>query len=151
MSAAATTRIPVYGVRLVRERTHEAPACIRGPSDCHTLLASYLDGADREHFVVVLLDTQHQVRGIHTATVGIIDAAVIHPREVFKPAILCSAAAIILGHNHPSGDPTPSPEDREVTRQIVEAGRIIGIPVLDHVVIGEGRYCSFVEAGLLAV
>jgi DNA repair protein RadC len=74
---------------------------------------------------------------------------VVHPREVFRAAIIESAAAVILVHNHPSGDPTPSREDREVTDQMAEAGRLIGISVLDHIVIGDGRYVSFVELGLL--
>jgi DNA repair protein RadC len=75
---------------------------------------------------------------------------VVHPREVFRAAVLESAAAVIFVHNHPSGDPTPSREDREVTRQLEQAGQLLGIPVLDHVVIGDGSYLSFVEAGLLS-
>jgi DNA repair protein RadC len=75
-------------------------------------------------------------------TRGILDAALIHPREVFRPAILENAAAVLLVHNHPSGDPTPSPEDRAVSRQMAEAGRSVGIRVLDHVVVGEGRWAS---------
>jgi DNA repair protein RadC len=82
-------------------------------------------------------------------TRGILDASVVHPREVFRAAITESAAAVILVHNHPSGDPTPSPEDRAVTLQLAAAGRTLGIPVLDHVVVGDGRFVSFVEAGLL--
>jgi DNA repair protein RadC len=78
-----------------------------------------------------------------------LDASVVHPREVFRPAISESAAAIILVHNHPSGDPAPSREDRDVTEQLSAAGRLIGIAVLDHVVVGDGRYVSFVEMGLL--
>src|SRR5690606_34740273 len=110
----------------------------------------YLDGADREHFVVLLLDTQNQIIGIHTVTVGTLDASLIHPREVFKSAILANAASIILAHNHPSGDPAPSAEDRSVTRLLTEAGVTIGIEVLDHVIVGDGlRYHSFREAGTM--
>ena len=80
---------------------------------------------------------------------GTLDASLVHPREVFRAAITEAAASVIVIHNHPSGDPTPSPEDRAVTRQLVDAGRLVGIEVLDHVVVGEGRYVSFAEAGLM--
>ncbi len=103
----------------------------------------------QEEFRVLLLNTQHAVTREVVVTQGILDASVVHPREVFKAAIVESAAAVILVHNHPSGDPTPSPEDREVTRQLVAAGRILGDPVLDHVIIGDARYVSLVEAGVM--
>lgn len=155
-TGGATWRLPVYGVRLVRERwlkvpapVEDAPPRIAGPRDVYEIVRRHLGDPPQEHFVALLLDTQHAVRGVHTVTVGILDASIVHPRETFRAAILANSAAVVIAHNHPSGDPTPSPEDREVTRQLVEAGRIIGIPVLDHVVIGDGRYLSFVEAGLL--
>src|SRR5690606_16348151 len=114
------------------------------------VLHQYLEGADREHVVVLLLDTQNQIIGIHTVTVGTLDASLVHPREIFKPAILANAASVLLAHNHPSGDPTPSAEDRSVTRQMVAAGGVIGIEVLDHVVVGDtSRYVSFRETGLM--
>ncbi len=144
-------RIPIYQVKLVRDGslTTERKK-IDAPTTAANVLHQYFEGADREHFVVLLLDTRHQIIGIHTVTVGVLDAALIHPREIFKPAILANAAALILGHNHPSGDPTPSPEDRAVTRQTVAAGRLIGIAVLDHVIVGdEPRYVSLAEAGIL--
>lgn len=100
--------------------------------------------------MVLLLDTQNQIIGIHTVTIGTLDAALVHPREIFKPAILANAASVILAHNHPSGDPTPSAEDRTVTRQVVAAGTTLGIEVLDHVIVGEPhRYHSFRECGLM--
>lgn len=144
-------RIPIYQVKLVRDGslTTERKK-IDAPATAANVLHQYFEGADREHFVVLLLDTRHQIIGIHTVTVGVLDAALIHPREIFKPAILANAAAIILAHNHPSGDPTPSAEDRAVTRQTVTAGRLIGIAVLDHVIVGdEPRYVSLAEAGVL--
>jgi DNA repair protein RadC len=110
----------------------------------------YLLDADREHFVVILLDQKHGVIGINTVSVGSLTASVVNPREVFKPAILANAAAIICGHNHPSGDPQPSREDRAITTKLFDAGKLLGIDVLDHVIIGaEGRYFSFGDAGLL--
>lgn len=142
-------RIPVLRCQLVREREHatEEPDRIGAPGDVYRLAQEYLDGADREHFGVLLLNTLHRIIGIHTVTIGVLNGSLVHPREVFKPAILGSAAALILFHNHPSGDPTPSGEDRKVTRQLVKAGQVIGIPVLDHVIIGDGRYHSFQESG----
>ncbi len=104
----------------------------------------------QEEFHVLLLSTQNAVIREHMVTRGILDASVVHPREVFAPALSESAAAVILVHNHPSGDPTPSPADREITRQLVEAGRLLGIPVRDHVVIGNGRYTSLLDLGLIA-
>src|SRR5690606_10797019 len=104
---ASMYRIPIYQVKLVRDGSQ---ASERKKVDCAAtaarLLQQYLDGADREHFVVLLLDTQNQVIGIHTVTVGTLDASLVHPREVFKTAILANAASVLLAHNHPSGDPT---------------------------------------------
>lgn len=147
---ATVYRIPVYSVRLVRDRTDKSPVKkIRTPGDAFLYLRDYFAEADRELFVVLFLDTQNQIRGAHTVTVGTLDASLVHPREVFKAAILASAASIILAHNHPSGDPTPSAEDRAVTATLRRAGELVGITILDHVVIGDGRYLSFSEAGLL--
>lgn len=103
----------------------------------------------QEEFHVLLLNTQNAVMREVMVTRGILDASVVHPREVFAPALAEAAAAVILVHNHPSGDPTPSPADREVTHQLVEAGRVLGIPVRDHVVVGNGRYVSFLDRGLI--
>ena len=114
------------------------------------LLQTFLPDADREHFVVILLDQKHGVIGINTVSVGSLTAGIVHPREVFKPAILANAASIICGHNHLSGDPQPSREDRAITTKLVDAGKLLGIDVLDHVIIGaEGRYFSFGDAGVL--
>ncbi len=144
-------RIPIYRVKLVRDGSQAVERKkVVSPITAANLLHEYLDGADREHFVVLLLDTHHQIIGIHTVTIGTLDASLIHPREVFKPAILANASAVLLAHNHPSGDPTPSAEDRAVTRQLVAAGELIGIQVVDHVILGDDpRYASFLEAGIL--
>ncbi|HEY8483716.1 MAG TPA: DNA repair protein RadC [Longimicrobiales bacterium] len=136
------------GRRLAREGPEERGR-ICGPADVYERCAPHLRDLLQEEFRVLLLSTQHAVLRELVVTRGILDASVVHPREVFKPAVIESAAAVILVHNHPSGDPTPSMEDREVTRQLVEAGRILGITVLDHVVIGDARYVSFVEAGIM--
>ena len=102
-----------------------------------------------EEFHVLLLSTQNEVIRDLLVTRGTLDASLVHPREVFRSAISHAAASVILVHNHPSGDPTPSAEDRAVTRQMIAAGEVVGIEVLDHVVVGEGRYVSFAEAGMM--
>jgi len=100
---------------------------------------------------VVLLSTRHDVLAVEEVAVGGLNSAVIHPREVFKAAIRWSAAAVILVHNHPSGDPEPSADDLRITARLAEAGRILGIEVLDHAVVGDGRYVSLRERGHLTV
>ncbi len=100
-------------------------------------------------FYVLTLNSQSRVVSAQEVTRGILNSSLVHPREVFRLAIAEGAAGIVVVHNHPSGDPTPSADDRAVTRQLVDAGKIIDIPVYDHVVIGNGRFVSFAEAGLL--
>ncbi len=118
----------------------EAP--VRGPEDVFRLVGPRLRDLPQEEFHALLLNTRHRVVREVLVTRGILDASLIHPREVFRPAVAEGAAGLILVHNHPSGDPTPSPEDRAVTRQLAQAGRALGIPVLDHVVVGRGRWVS---------
>ena len=115
---------------------------IRGPADVFRRMGPGLRDLQHEEFHALLLNTQHKVIRDVLVTKGLLDASLIHPREVFKPAIVESAAGVILVHNHPSGDPAPSTEDRTVTRQLASAGRAIGIPVLDHVIVGEGSLVS---------
>ncbi len=141
-------------LRLVREGNgrpwFDRPA-VRGPLDAVAILAPYCDGLDCEVFGLFLLDAQHRAIGGAPVEItrGLLNSALVHPREVFRPAIVAAAAAVVLWHNHPSGDPTPSAEDRAVTRQLVAAGRLLDIPVHDHVVIGRGRYVSFAELDIL--
>jgi DNA repair protein RadC len=104
---------------------------------------------DREHLKAILLNARNFVLDVVTVSVGTLTASLAHPRECFKEAVRQSAAAVIFVHNHPSGDPTPSPEDIALTRQLVEAGRILGIEVLDHLIIGDGVFVSLKERGLL--
>jgi DNA repair protein RadC len=120
---------------------------IRGPEDVHARLGPFLRDLRQEEFHALLLNTQHRVIRSVLVTRGILDAALIHPREVFRAAIVESAAGVILVHNHPSGDPSPSIEDRAVTQQLVAAGAAVGIPVLDHVIIGESGFVSMAERG----
>ncbi|NUO39986.1 MAG: DNA repair protein RadC [Gemmatimonadaceae bacterium] len=124
-------------------------APLRSPRDVARLFAARLEDLPVEEFHVAVLDAQHRIERDVTITRGILTSSLVHPREVFREAIAERAAAIILVHNHPSGDPTPSADDRVVTEQLVAAGRLLDIPVHDHVIIGRGRYTSFAEAGLL--
>lgn len=136
-------KVPEYKVMLVRDKTTETETkFINSPDDVNKILQSYLNGADREHAIVLLLNQKNGIIGINTVSVGNLSSSIVHPREVFKPAIVAGAAAIILAHNHPSGDPTPSSDDLLVTKRIKNAGDILGIDVLDHVIIGDGRYAS---------
>jgi len=122
---------------------------VRGPRDVHEIFGQRLQDLPVEEFHVAILDSQHRLERDVTVTRGLLNSSLVHPREVFREAIAENAAAIILIHNHPSGDPTPSPDDRITTEQLVQAGRVLDIPVQDHIIIGRGRYLSFAEAGLL--
>jgi len=122
---------------------------VRTPGDAAGLVMERMRSLDREHFGVMMLDTRRRLLGVKVVSVGHLSGALVHPRELFKTCIQKSSAAVILVHNHPSGDPTPSQEDVELTRRVREAGEILGIPVLDHLVIGDKRYVSLREIGLL--
>lgn len=126
---------------------------IKSPEDVQQIATQYLGPAmrdyDREHFLVLYLDRKGGLIVKEDVSVGGLHSSIVHPREVFKTAVKRSAASIILAHNHPSGDPAPSREDIDITRRLIEAGQIIGIDVIDHVVIGDNRYCSFKEKGLI--
>ena len=136
------------GRRLAGESRDEG-APLRAPRDVWAAFAPRLEDLPVEEFHVAVLDAQHRLDRDITITRGILNSSLVHPREVFREAIADRAAAIILVHNHPSCDPTPSADDRAITSQLVAAGRVLDIPVADHVVIGRGRYLSFAEGGLL--
>jgi DNA repair protein RadC len=136
------------GRRMAAEARDEG-APMRSPRDVYAAFASRLEDLPVEEFHVAVLDSQHRLERDIAVTRGILNSSLVHPREVFREAIAERAAAVILVHNHPSGDPTPSADDRAVTEQLVAAGRLLDIPVHDHVIVGRGRYLSFAEAGLL--
>lgn len=104
-------------------------------------------GADRESFWTILVDTKHRIIGIEEAAKGSLTCTVIHPREIHKSVLLANAAAVLFVHNHPSGDPTPSREDLEITRRWRDVGELLGVRILDHVVIGHDKYVSLVDDG----
>jgi DNA repair protein RadC len=119
------------------------------PRDAAQFLMPEYSARPVEQFGVIMLDTRHRVLRTVVLTVGSLDGTAVQPREVFRQALMGSAAAVVMFHNHPSGDPQPSGEDVELTRRMVAAGQLMGIAVIDHVVLGDGRYCSLKESGYL--
>jgi DNA repair protein RadC len=135
------------GRRLLATAPHERPQ-VRSPADVANLLMLEMSLLEQEHLRAVLLDTKNVVIRVINVYAGNLNTAVVRVGEVFREAIRANCASIIVVHNHPSGDPTPSPEDVRVTEQLVEAGRLLDIDVLDHLVIGRNRYVSLKERGL---
>ncbi len=126
----------------------EARPQVKSPADAANLLLGEMALLEQEHLRTVLLDTKNHVLKVHTVYIGSLNTAVVRVGELFREAIRLNSAAVIVAHNHPSGDPTPSPEDVSVTRQIVQAGKLLDIDVLDHLVIGQSRWVSLKERGL---
>jgi DNA repair protein RadC len=146
------TRINFYTLKMVKENStlYEIPV-IKSPTEVYQAAKQLLTLHEEpeEHFCILCLNTKNKIVGVHTISIGSLNATIVHPREVFKAAMLNNANGIICLHNHPSGDPKPSREDIETTKRLVEAGEIIGIKVLDHVIIGDGRYISLKEQGTI--
>ena len=140
---------PVYYVSEVKRRKlYRTPPSIRGPADVYKLMRPRYKNADREQFFAVLVNTKNVVLSVELVSVGSLNASVVHPREILKPAILNSAASIILVHNHPTGDAAPSKEDVEFTKRFAKCGELLGINLLDHVIIGADTYHSLKESGV---
>ncbi len=129
-------------------RTGPGDRPIRGPEDIHERCRTYV-AARKEHFLALHLNTRHVVVREELVSVGSLSASIVHPREVFRSAILETSASLILVHNHPSGDPTPSDDDIEITMRLAEVGDLMGIPIVDHVVLGDGTFYSFRASKLL--
>ena len=148
--AKATTILAALelGKRIAYASTLEREG-ISSPEEAAAILMPRLRYEINEHFLIVLLNAKNKVMLVEQISEGSLNSSVVHPREVFAPAVLHHAAAILVGHNHPSGDPTPSREDRSLTDALVQTGNIMGIPLLDHIVIGDGTYFSFKEHGYL--
>jgi DNA repair protein RadC len=135
--------------RRLRARTPGARTALGNPAEVYAAFGPLMEDLKREVFRVALLDAQNGLVRDVVVSEGTLSASLVHPREVFKPAILESAASVILLHNHPSGDPTPSREDIRLTRQLVECARLLDLRVHDHVVIGRGRFISLAERGII--
>ena len=141
-------RINVVSIKMVRESSVLYNIRrISEPKDIVDLGKKFLDELDREELIVACLNTKNEVNSINVVSIGSLNNSVVHPREVFKAAILSNAASIVMIHNHPSGDVTPSKEDKEITLRIKESGIILGIKLLDHIIIGNDTYYSFKEHG----
>lgn len=136
------------GRRLART-TPEEKVTIRSPGDAAGYMMEDLRYLAKEHFICLFLNTKNHVIGQETLSMGSLNASIVHPREVFRAAIKRGSASIICAHNHPSGDPAPSQEDIEITRRLSDAGDIVGIDVLDHIIIGDGTFVSLKEKGLM--
>ena len=136
------------GKRLGLNTTVQKPV-VRCPADAADYAMPRLRFQQREHFAIILLNIKHHILSMPFISIGSLTASVVHPREVFKAAVQNSAAAMILVHNHPSGDPSPSKEDLNITRQLMEAGKLMDIPVLDHIVLGDNKYISLKEEGMI--
>jgi len=135
------------GKRLYTTPPNE-PYFINSPRDIFNLCED-MSLLDREHFRIINLNTKNMVLAVDTCSIGTLNSSLVHPREVFKAPLRRSSAAIIALHNHPSGDPTPSKEDLEITKRLVDAGKLLGIPLLDHIIIGAQKYVSLKERGIM--
>jgi DNA repair protein RadC len=122
---------------------------IKDPESVVKAIRASIKDKAKEHFKLILLNPRNKIIGISTISIGTLNASLVHPREVFKDAITHSAASVVLAHNHPSGDPEPSEDDIKITKKLVESGKILGIEVIDHIIIGKNNFCSFKERGLI--
>ncbi len=136
------------GRRMARSGLQDAPA-VKSPRDAADIVMDELRYLQKEHFMVIFLNTKNRVIGKETLSVGSLNASIVHPREVFRSAIKRSSASIICAHNHPSGDPTPSSEDIEVTHRLSAAGELVGIELLDHLIVADRQFASMKELGFM--
>jgi DNA repair protein RadC len=136
------------GKRLYRKNTLEKYT-IRSPEDAAAYLMTDMTSLSQEHFVVLFLNVKNEVLHKQTVFIGSLNSSIVHPREIFREAVKRSAASIVVAHNHPSGNPSPSPEDIEVTKRLIEAGLIMGIELLDHLIIGDHKFISLKEKGYI--
>lgn len=144
--------ISFLNLRVVKETSgrYDVDKKIQCPNDIFNIAQNVIRASEypEENLWLLTLDAKNNITGIFTVSTGSLNASIVHPREVFKRAVLQNAASIIICHNHPSGDPTPSPEDISTTKRIYNAGQILGIELLDHIIIGDNRYTSLKERGI---
>ncbi|OPX82447.1 MAG: hypothetical protein A4E52_02055 [Pelotomaculum sp. PtaB.Bin013] len=149
LAKASQVKAALELARRLSRFTSQPRPVIKSPADAAGLVMEEMRHLDREHFRALLLNTRNQVVANDEVSIGTLNTSSVHPRELFRNAIKRSAASLVLVHNHPSGDATPSKEDLDVTRRLCEAGRIIGIEVLDHIIIGDNKFTSFKAEGLI--
>ena len=140
---------PTDPARVFSPGPPEARHQVCGPEEAAALVTPVLDGRDREHCLLVTLDSKHRLIELSTVSVGTVDHTFMSPREIYRDALLAGASAIFVAHNHPSGDPTPSADDRQVTRRLAQAGATLGVELLDHLVVGWGSWVSLAREGVL--
>ena len=146
----AAKRINIVSIKMVKESSFQYLARqILSPNGAYQMIKEQLEGLDREQFIIACLNTKNEPTNISVVSVGTLNKAIIHPREVFKTAILSNAASIMAFHNHPSGETTPSQQDIQLTKRLYEAGELLGIKLLDHLIIGDGTFTSLKEKGYL--
>ena len=145
-----TKRINIVSIKLVKESSFlYQTLTISSPKDAYEMIKDQLQDLDREQFIIACLNTKNEPTNISVVSVGTLNKAIVHPREVFKTAILSNAASIMAFHNHPSGETTPSQQDIQLTHRLYEAGELLGIKLLDHLIIGDGTFTSLKEKGYL--
>ena len=143
-------RINIVSIKMVKESSFLYQIrTISSPKDAYEMIKEQLEGLDREQFIIACLNTKNEPTNISVVAVGTLNKAIVHPREVFKTAILSNAASIMAFHNHPSGETTPSQQDIQLTNRLYEAGELLGIKLLDHLIIGDGTFTSLKEKGYL--
>ena len=145
-----TKRINIVSIKMVKESSFlYQTRQILSPKDAYEMIKEQLEGLDREQFIIACLNTKNEPTNITVVSVGSLNKAIVHPREVFKTAILSNAASIMAFHNHPSGNTVPSQQDIQLTDRLYEAGELLGIKLLDHLIIGDGTFTSLKEKGYL--
>ena len=145
-----TKRINIVSIKMVKESSFlYQTRQILSPKDAYEMIKEQLEGLDREQFIIACLNTKNEPTNITVVSVGSLNKAIVHPREVFKTAILSNAASIMAFHNHPSGETTPSQQDIQLTNRLYEVGELLGIKLLDHLIIGDGTFTSLKEKGYL--
>ena len=145
-------RINIVSIKMVKESSFlYQTRTISSPKDAYEMIKERLEDSDREQFIIACLNTKNEPTNISVVSVGTLNKAIVHPREVFKTAILSNAEIIVAFHNHPSGETTPSQQDIQLTNRLYEAGELLGIKLLDHLIIGDGTFTSLKEKGYLGL
>lgn len=145
-----TKRINIVSIKMVKESSFlYQTRQILSPNDAYEMIKEQLEGLDREQFIIACLNTKNEPTNISVVSVGSLNKAIVHPREVFKTAILSNAASVMAFHNHPSGETTPSQQDIQLTNRLYEVGELLGIKLLDHLIIGDRTFTSLKEKGYL--
>ena len=143
-------RINIVSIKMIKESSFlYQTRTVSSPNDAYEMIREQLKDLDREQFIIACLNTKNEPTNISVVAVGTLNKAIVHPREVFKTAILSNAANVIAFHNHPSGDTEPSQQDIQLTNRLYEAGELLGIKLLDHLIIGDGTFTSLKEKGYL--